>query len=99
MAKASDPEAFTKSERLLAVEDVLRQRTLKHGKFAKVPERQYTDEQWDALPNGATIISDRCDLAEWSIHKLRTPYTTRSGESALLSVKKSLVSPRRLLKR
>ena len=70
MAEASDPEAFTESERLLAVEEVLRQRKLKHGEFAKVPKSQYTKEQWEALPNGATIIPDRHDLAEWSIPEI-----------------------------
>lgn len=70
MAEASDPEAFTESERLLAVEEVLRQRKLKHGEFAKVPERQYTEEQWEALPNGAKIVPDRHDLAEWSIPEI-----------------------------
>ena len=67
MAEASDPEAFTESERLLAVEEVLRQRKLKHGEFARVLECQCTEEQWEALPNGATIIPDRHDIAEWSI--------------------------------
>ena len=39
MAEASDSEAFPESERLLAVEEVLRQRKLKHCELAKVPER------------------------------------------------------------
>lgn len=39
-----DPEAYTDSEKLLPVDEVLRQRKLRRGEFAKVRERQQTQE-------------------------------------------------------
>ena len=64
-ASNSDPEAFTESELRLAVEEILRQRKLKAGQFAHVPERQYdTAEQfYDALERGEVELS-RPELAE-----------------------------------
>jgi hypothetical protein len=42
-ASNSDPNAFSESELKMAVEEVLRQRNLKVGEYAHVPEKQYTE--------------------------------------------------------
>ena len=67
-ATNSDPNAFSESELKMAVEEVLRQRKLKAGEYAHVPESQYTQEQWQkAMEHDADIVPDRNDLAEWAI--------------------------------
>ena len=63
-ATNSDPNAYSESELKMAVEEVLRQRNLKAGEFAHVPESQYTKEEFDrALEHGAAIVPDRYDMA------------------------------------
>ena len=53
-ASNSDPNAFSESELKMAVEEVLRQRNLKVGEYAHVPEKQYTEEEWKrAMEHGA----------------------------------------------
>lgn len=70
-ATNSDPAAYSESELKLAMEEVLRQRKLKPGEYAHVPETQYSKEQWDAaMANGADIVPDRHDLAEWAIPEI-----------------------------
>ena len=70
-ATNSDPYAYSESELKMAMEEVLRQRKLKPGEYAHVPESQYTKEQWDAaLDHGADIVPDRHDLAEWAIPEI-----------------------------
>ena len=67
-ASNSDPNAFSESELKMAVEEVLRQRKLKAGEYAHVPESQYTEEQWQqAMDSGAVIVPDKLDLAEQAI--------------------------------
>ena len=70
-ASNSDPEAFTESELRLAVEEILRQRKLKAGEFAHVPEQQYdTREQfYDALERGDVELS-RAELGEDAIPEI-----------------------------
>jgi hypothetical protein len=71
MVMNSDPTAFSESERRLAVDEVLRQRQLKPGEYAHVPESQYTAEEWErAMQHNATIVPDRYDLAEWAIPEI-----------------------------
>ena len=67
-ASNSDPNAFSESELKMAVEEVLRQRKLKAGEYAHVPESQYTQEQWQrAMDSGAVVVPDKFDLAEQAI--------------------------------
>jgi integrase len=67
-ATNSDPNAYSESELKMAVEEVLRQRKLKAGEYAHVPESQYTEEQWQrAMDSGAVIVPDKFDLAEQAI--------------------------------
>ena len=70
-ASNSDPEAFTESEMRLAVEEILRQRKLKAGQFAHVPERQYDSREqfYDALERGEVELS-RPELAEDAIPEI-----------------------------
>lgn len=70
-ATNSDPNSFSESELKMAVEEILRQRKLRVGEYAHVPEKQYTEEEWQrAMEHGAVIVPDKYDLAEQAIPEI-----------------------------
>ena len=65
---------------------MLRQRNLKVGEYAHVPEKQYTEEEWKrAMEHSANIVPDRYDLAEQAIPEVEdVGYAEQRGTCCLI---------------